>query len=253
MNKITSIIAFLIPINIFAFPPYSPYTYCMGDPINKVDPSGKSTCVVMQSDSTFVVKDGALDGDLNIYLCTYDSKGNLIKGEAIGQTPVETSFYNSDTGEWMKEAIIDPNDKSGERFILNSTGDNTPGLAPYALNARGGQYYDFKKSNGTKTTSDDGGDMYRGMPVPINNGSDLPTYSSARDIGNMVAGYVAGYNGLPWFLTRAAFDGLQSAQEHKPATEGASSQNAQRFGYNWGKQDRKYPFMLFPGRNLFKR
>lgn len=34
--------------------------------------------------------------------------------------------------------------------------------------------------------------------------------ASARDIGNLGAGYIAGKKGMPWGLARAGFDALQS-------------------------------------------
>jgi hypothetical protein len=45
---------------------------------------------------------------------------------------------------------------------------------------------------------------------------------------------VAGRNGLGWGDARLGFDGLQSIQEGRLATEGVPTQKAQRLGFNIG-------------------
>lgn len=64
----------------------------------------------------------------------------------------------------------------------------------------------------------------------------MTVYSSARDIGNFVAGYVAGANRLTWREARLGFDALESRQQGKFAKEGISSQNAQYVGWQYGKK-----------------
>ena len=44
---------------------------------------------------------------------------------------------------------------------------------------------------------------------------------------------------VPWTLPRIAFDSLESVQNKGLARESISSQNAQRFGYEWGKDQYK--------------
>jgi len=56
--------------------------------------------------------------------------------------------------------------------------------------------------------------------------------SSARDIGNMAAGYIAAKNGLSWKESRFGFDFLESFQNLRPSTEGQPTQRAQKFGYD---------------------
>lgn len=137
----------------------------------------------------------------------------------------------------MEGAIIDPNDDSGDNFI-NSIIANPPDIVSYGRKAYGGKLYDFKRTNGTSSTGDDvntENGLYRGMPVQFRVNTELQTFCSARDIGNIVAGYVMGYNGLPWKYTRLAFDIVQSIQDLFTSREGVSSQNAQWFGYNLGQ------------------
>ncbi len=241
-------------------PHLSSYLYCAANPVMLTDPTGLSTRVRKLGNGTYEVVGGALDGDLGIYLCggTISETGTL-----IGKTPVETSFYNSDIdGEekWMIGAIIDPNDDSGINFV-NAIVNDTPGNIGYACNAYGGKLYDFKRSNGTSTKNDDYSDtksFYRGMPIQKCKPPMLPIYSSARDIGNMMAGYVTGYNGMPWRTVRFFFDLLQSYQKGRRATEGISSQNAQHFGHSWGlskirKEMKHQASGVFPYNFIFKQ
>ncbi len=212
----------------------SPYAYCGGDPVNFVDPTGCSTWVIKQSDGTYKVVGGNLDdNDLNIYEVYFEG-GNMILGCPIGVTPVITSFYNSDNDEWATDSYIDPKDLSGMNFLNNMTGDNTPGLFDYISKAGTDGQYDFKMTNGTPSKIE-GLDIYRGMPIgKADNG--LTMYTSARDIGNMVAGYVATANYLSWIDMRLGFDAYQiykyweKNKKIKFQPEGASSQNAQLYG-----------------------
>ncbi len=219
-------------------PHFSPYAFCEGDPINLTDPTGLSTNVMENRDGSYTIVGGDLnDDDLNIYL--YRLVENQIERlGSIGITPLVTSFYDSDAnngeGAWAIGAVINPKDRSGLDFI-NNIRLNTPGNLEYAMNAYGNQKYDFKVSNGLSPSSpyyQRRGDHYRG--VMMGNSEGLPIFTSARDLGNIVAGYVMGFNGMPWSLARIGFDALQSLQVGHRATEGISSQNAQKYGYNWG-------------------
>lgn len=59
-------------------------------------------------------------------------------------------------------------------------------------------------------------------------------FGSARDFGNMAAGVVAGRNGLSWGQARVGFDALESYQRGAFASEPATTQKAQRVGYDVG-------------------
>lgn len=176
--------------------------------------------------------------NLNDRLPPLDYQGNIrsvydqsrVKLGTVGVTPVITSFYDSDNGEWTKDSHIDPNDESGQRFLTEMTGENTPGVIDYAINAWSKHKYDFKTTNGTDNYNASL-DIYRGMPMGKTAVGET-IYTSARDIGNIVAGYVSAANGLPWAFTRMGFDGYQSYQDSKFTTEGVSSQNAQAYGWH---------------------
>ena len=205
----------------------SPYSYCAGNPVMLVDPDGKSTKVKALEDGTYAVIGGDVnDKDRNIYVYTQDENGDYsVKGESIGLSATPTSFYNSDKEDPSQRwgGIINPNDNSGKVFLNNIMGKNHPSLFGYMYNARTGHKYDFKVTNGTDSPIDDI-DPQRGMPIRTNlDGST--TYASARDIGNMAAGYVAAKNGISWKAARKVFDWYQGGRE------GITTVNAELYGY----------------------
>lgn len=119
--------------------------------------------------------------------------------------------------------IINPKDNSGILFLNDIMVKNTPNLIEYMYYARNGEKYDFKVTNGTNSVID-GIDPQRGMPLTTNSKGEI-TYASARDIGNMAAGYIAARNGIPWKTARKAFDFYQGSPE------GKTTVNAQLYGY----------------------
>jgi len=100
------------------------------------------------------------------------------------------------------------------------------------LNGYGEQKYDFKHRGYTESMDKE---IYyhRGM---IFNGY----IASARDIGNVAAGFIAAKSSINWHSTRFAFDLLETIQyinnngNLKFMTEGAASQSAQSIGFGYG-------------------
>ncbi len=214
---------------------YSPYLYSNGDPVNNIDPNGRSTQVKQTGANTYEVIGGALDGDLNVYQYTQDKNGNFtVKGNSIGTSVTETSFYDSDKNAWNKGSVIDLSDTSGQEFLSRMMTD-TPFLDDYAINAKNAHPYDFKSTNGTATKKYDRDQYHRGMPISLS--EDGPSQiASARDVGNIAAGYVVASNGLPYKVARVFFDAYQRLQSGD-AMEGVTSTSAQRLGYNLGIQN----------------
>ena len=236
------------------YPFLSPYSYCAGDPVNLVDPDGRSTWVVSSGNGYTVVDGGNRydDGDLNIYLCYVDENGKYVNtGLSVGRTLFSTSFFDTDEGSWVVNARLDPNDESGVVFLGDIASKVANNPIDYAMNATAGKKYDFKvtkggaaeanmeSGNGEKST------YYLGMPI------EDGVYVSARDVGNMAAGYVAGYNGISWLGTRLAFDLLQTIDSRRKAAEdnqrkpvfvreGLTSRNAQYYGWIMGKFNSPY-------------
>lgn len=222
----------------------SPYSYCSGNPINAIDPDGRSTWVINYAEGQYQVVGGNLnDRDRNIYVGTFNKKGIFVPTGSIGMTTSITSFYNSDAkggGSWSTGSIIDLNDKSGDLFLSSIISNNPPMIDDYMMNARNNQPYDFKVTNGTGSPIK-GIDIYRGMPIGVN-GKGKPIITSARDIGNIAAGYIAGINGMTWEASRTAFDGYQGGME------GISTRNAEwcgwRMGYNKTSTSQKMSYLI---------
>lgn len=206
----------------------SPYAYCMNNPINAIDPDGRSTWVIYQGNGQYQVVGGSLnDRDRNIYSGYFNEKQVFIPQRSIGISSSITSFYNSDhDGGWQTQSIINMNDRSGDRFLSQIIGNNPPMFDDYMMNARNNQPYDFKVTNGTGEKYEKE-QFYRGMPIGVT-GNGQTIYSSARDIGNMAAGYVAAVNGMSWEASRMAFDMYQGG------VEGISTRNAEYYGWKMG-------------------
>ena len=209
----------------------SPYAYCAGNPVNMVDPDGLSTYVYQSSDSTYVVTNqgNPNDGDNNIYVGYYDNGTWVNTGKSIGVTATPYSFYDSETQEWAKDAVININDYSGRNFFKSIRNARLP-LGEYMDKAGNGDRYDFKATNGTdKIMYNTVTQFYRGMPLSYDS-KGKTVYASARDIGNIVAGYYAGSHGFSWGLSRKAFDKYQGH------IESLSTQLAEYYGWQTGRK-----------------
>lgn len=129
---------------------------------------------------------------------------------------------------------INMKDISGDRF-LSSLILFTPSTLVYMVLARNGEIYDFKKTNFEWKAADSNYDHYRGMPIHIGGKQYI---ASGRDIGNYVAGFVAGYNGLSYLKARLGFDIYQSIknlqQQQLPSIEGEGTRQAQFLGWLYG-------------------
>ena len=206
---------------------FHPYAYCMNNPMNAIDLEGKYTEVINKGNKTFQVVGGVPNNDLNVYIVDNDYLRRT--GEIIGKTISAYSFMD-DYGRPIVGATIDLDDTSGQSF-WNKFVSNTPNIVTYMLNATEYRNYDFKNNGILSRANQYDTELYhyRGMNIAVNGVNYI---SSARDIGNMTAGYIAAKKGLSWDAARKGFDFLESLQRHWPSTEGLPTQNAQKFGFN---------------------
>lgn len=209
---------------------WSPYAYCMGNPVNSLDPDGRHTDVMFMKDNTYIVVGGQINDDLNIYVVNNERQRT---GYVLGQSMTSYSFVR-DNDDFAIGAKINMSDQSGQSFLSDFI-ENTPNLIYYMLNATGGGKYDFKQRGAIKNTPSYQSVEYnyRGMIVDVNGRESI---ASARDIGNYAAGYVAGINGFGWKESRLVFDGLESWQQRKWSKEGTPTQKAQFEGFRYGEQ-----------------
>ena len=205
----------------------SPYLWCAGNPIRFIDPLGESTNVVPIGNDSYRVQSVNLDdNDKNIYV-TKNGKQQI-----IGVTPSLTTFYASGKngkGGHVVKSVINFRDNSGmafKRCVISN-----PDLAMYVSDwGRSGHRWDFKNVGNFKKSTEY---QYRGMPIGKDD-TGKTIITSARDLGNWAAGYIAGVNGVSWANSRLVFDLYEMISNQRIGVEETSTINAEFLGWQDG-------------------
>jgi len=188
-----------------------------------------------------VVKVELNDNDKTIYVV--NDKGERT-GEKIGESIFIDSFYYADgpSKATLSRGIIDTTSKEGADFLNNKIYSDTPSQEAYIFTYMlpGDSPYDFKKVGLIKkgmTVQDVADYTYRGSQIYPG------VYASARDFGNIGAGYVAGYNGSSLEASKFAFERFQALQKGNPfgdGTEVPQTVSGENLGWKQGYDMYKY-------------
>ena len=209
-----------------AFPQATPYNAFLNNPVMMVDPGGDSTFVVSIGEGVYAVQDvrGMESGDRGIYVVEGNSEsGYSLTGERVGETLTTHSFVGMD-GRPIVGSQIDLNSSDGQDFFDYASRIES---FSYGLNANSNQKYDYKTQGIDKLPMNMTAEQYQYRGSVLNDGR----IASARDIGNMVAGFHAGKEGLDWGFTRKVFDMVSGG------VEPPVSQLAQKEGWLLGRQN----------------
>jgi len=212
-------------------------------------------------DKKYKVVGGELDGTKDVF----DENNRL-----IANTITEYSGFNQENKPVIG-AILDMNDTKGKEFLdgLDEKSTNIKGIYTYFQNATSEKENDYK-TQGARNDEEKKSGVYHNRLSPIDGTlfapKDLlvPTVATARDIGNIGAGFMAGKmistvssrsvgtgiiastTELPWIATRLGFDGYNLYSNfkfkyddykldiHLEISEPPVSTRAQKVGFDVG-------------------
>jgi len=195
----------------------SPYIGMGNDPVRGTDPDGGETYSTIINEAGKVVGGDINDGDKGIYQVNGLTKENFdfskmadykAEGQLVGQSLFMTSFYFTENSDHWR-GTIDLNSYAARDWLNQKIFTNTPSTNSYmnSYDKNGKSVYDYKEY-GRPAGMDYDEYHYRGSQISPG------VYVSARDVGNIAAGYVAGYEGHWWWTTSVAFRAKQWRQDN---------------------------------------
>ena len=197
-----------------------------------------STYVQILPDGKYkVVKVELNDNDKTIYVVNDKVERT---GDNIGESLFIDSFYYADgpSKATLSRGIIDTTSKEGADFLNNKIYTDTPSRTAYIATYSpwlDTSSYDLKNVGAEKyAPGQERADYtYRGSQIYPG------VYASARDFGNIGAGYVAGYNGSSWEASKFAFERFQAFKSGNPfgdGTEVDQSVSGETLGWKQGNE-----------------
>lgn len=247
---------------------FSPYIGMGNDPVKGTDPDGGSTNSTIINESGKVVGGDINDGDLGIYQVNGLTKDNFdaskmaqykADGVRVGESLFMTSFYFTEGKKWA--GTIDLSSYAARDWLGQKIYTNTPSQSTYrsTYGPDGISEYDYK-AVGYKPGMDLDEYHYRGSQIAPG------VYASARDVGNIGAGYIGGHEGYPWDMVCYMFRARQWRQDNpgwwgwtsyfaalnpNKGEEPAGTVNPERYGYKLGLdafiQERSKNPIIFKG------
>lgn len=186
---------------------HSPYVYGGNNPIKYTDPTGRTTYTTLEGNVIHVVDDGGNE----VYQFVGVAGGLLPMPVLVerGRTMRWDSFIWQEAyrrwGQVVPKGKIEFESTWARDTVMGLYNEVDSFWFDYVMNARGGHKYDVKRTLAPE------GNIYYGSQFLTGTPLDLPTYVSARDAGNLLAGMVAQKAGVEYGLVMSGYGAYQQA------------------------------------------
>lgn len=144
IKSIVIILTLTVPITVLSYPPYSPYSYCLGNPINCIDPTGCDTVhinyandkwhisqpIIAKGDDVFIVTNGKECQSYTFSDGEYGNRVDVLNMENNGEGSFNLGVYHvSGSSENATGFFVTP---GGKASITIGSGKRIPdGTYPF--------------------------------------------------------------------------------------------------------------------------